>query len=617
MDRTAFSPWWEESRAEDLAHSVMHTYEGFKTESEGYGRFIAYRNYLSLFLNRNISTELASEYLKSYYQEGFSRVPFNLVKMNIDMVQNRISKMTPRPKFLPRGGNYSLKKKAELLERWVAAQFRWMDVHVHAQRHFQDVLLYGTGVMKVWREGSKIKTERVYPGEIFVDETEGYYDCVRQLIHRRYVSRKVLQRLFPKHARALEEVGAADEALDEFEKSKFSDQVVVVEAWHLPSEAHEDSELETDGRHVIVVGDVVLVDEEWEHDDFPFVFTRWSRHPRGFFGIGLAEELTGIHLDVNYTIERINKAIELVATPQVWLESSAQIKANKITNIPGQINYYTGIPPVFQTPQAASPETYQYLQSQIARSLQISRLSENAMTNKIPSGLETGAAVQAWNDIESMGFQLVAQSYERAFVKITEWLIRLGKECYEENPKYSVVAERDKHTIEQVPWKKLDMERDSYVIEVWPVSSLPFHPSGRLDMVEKMINMGMVQPQDARELVNMPDVDGFRTLEKATKDNIAKTLEDMLDEGIYRAPEPWIDIDLAMKMAQTSLNDAQVNDVPEDRITLVSKYLRAVTGMKQRQLQATAMQTGAMSPTAPPAVGPNGLPPTAVTGGEA
>lgn len=613
MDMVEFQPWWEEQGDEDLAHSVMKTYRALRQESDAVGRFQAYRNYLSLFLNREVSSDLAKEYLRTYYQDGFSRVPFNLIKMNIDMVQNRVAKMTPRPKFLPRGGNYSLQKKAELSERWVAAQFRWNDVYVQAQRHFQDVLLYGTGVLKTYREGTKIKTERVYPGEIFIDETEGYYDCIRQLFHRRYISRRVLQRLFPKKARDLQEVGGPDEHNDEFERSKFSDQVIVVEAWHLPSAEGAD-----DGRHVITCDEVVLLDEKWEHDDFPFVITRWSRHPRGFYGIGLAEELVGIHIDVNYTIERINKSLELTATPQVWLEQNSNIKSNKITNIPGQINYYSGTPPIFQTPQAASPELYQYLQAQIARSLQIARLSENAITNKIPSGLETGAAVQAWNDIESMGFQLVAQSYERAFVKLAEWYLRFGKEVYKADPKGStVVAANDRHTIEEVQWKDLDLEKDSYVIEVWPVSSLPFHPSGRLDMVEKMIQMGLVDQAAARNLINFPDLEAETSLANASRDNIKFTLEQLLDEGKWIAPDPAIDLELALKEAQAALNKAQRMQVPEERLALVRKYMRSVKGLLDRRAQAAAIASGPMSPTAPPAVGPNGVPPTAVTGGEA
>ena len=199
---------------------------------------------------------------------------------------------------------------------------------------------------------------------------------------------------------------------------RLSDQIEVVEAWHLPSGPGA-----SDGRHIIAIDQATLLDEPWESDKFPFCFVRWSPEPRGFYGVGLAEELLGIHLDVNTTIDKIERALELVATPQIWIEQGSRVKPTHMTDIPGAINTYSGTPPIYMAPPAVSPETYNYLNSQIQRGLQVARLSAQSMSGKIPSGLETGAAVREFHDIESESFSLVSKNYETFFMDIYDRLV--------------------------------------------------------------------------------------------------------------------------------------------------------------------------------------------------
>lgn len=609
LDLDPYCPWWETKGKEETAHSIAKTYERFLNEAQGTNRFGAYRTFLSVFLNRDISAEESRDWLQTYERDGYSRVPFPFAKMVADMVQNRIAKMRPRPKFLPRGGNYSSHQKAKLLERWIHAVFRWNNVYDHAQEAFQDALIYGTGVLKVWREGPKVCTERVYPGELFVDEVESYYKQVRQLIHRRYISRRVLAAQFPKFRAQIMEAPAPSTVDEEYTHHRFGDQVEVLEAWHLPS--GEDA---GDGRHVIAVRGCTLLDEEWVHDDFPFLIVRWSRNPRSWFGIGLVEELVGIHLDINFTLDRIQEGIELIV-PQIWMQNSSGVKTSKITNIVGQVNTYTGNAPIFSTPAAVSPEILQYVQSQIQRGLNIARLSETSIGQKTPAGLETGKAVTAWNDIESAGFQIVAQQYEQLFVALAEWYVRFGKEAYEEDNKFTVIAARDKHTVEEIPWKKVDPKSDSFLIEVQPVSSMHFHLSGRIDQVQSLIQMGLVDPTSAGELLNLPDIDRKVTLERAAEEAIEKILEDIRDEGKYTAPEPFMDAALCLKMGQAAVNEALRMGLPEKRRALLLKFVRSAHALLIES-QAQVMDPMGADPGGPPAPGPGGAPPTAVPGGE-
>ena len=287
--------------------------------------------------------------------------------------------------------------------------------------------------------------ERVFPGELLVDEHEAFFDKPHQLYQTKFITKDVLKAMFPGNDGVIEMSSVISDTKDDesLEQSPLVDQVEVVEGWHLRSGPES-----SDGRRIVFVSGGILADEPYVHDDFPFSFVRWMHEPRGFYGIGLAEDLLGIHLDMNTTIRKIERALELTATPQVWVQKGSGVDSKKITDIPGAVNYYTGqVPPKFFTPTSVPPDVFQYLQQQFQRALQIARLSDSAIGARIPAGLETGQAVRNFHDIETESFSLVARQYEDFFLDLARKYVRTGKEISKRVKNYTVVIEKDKFTV--------------------------------------------------------------------------------------------------------------------------------------------------------------------------
>jgi hypothetical protein len=585
--------WWTKEYDDE---SVMATYSHIK--NRGGGRRDDNLRHMRLYGNRDYIGVGPGDYAASYSPD---RITLNIIKSVCDTVSSRIAKNRPRPVFLTSGGNYSLRRRAQLLEKFVESQFYTTGLYNIAPKVFLDACVFGTGVIKTYRINDQIVVERVFPGEVLVDAAEGFYGNPQQMFQCKYINRDQLIAMFPDKEGEIRV--AESPPNDEYGVGYDTtcDQLEVVEAWHLPSSPEAG-----DGKHCIVIDGCMLFEEEWKHDTFPFSFIRWSDRLRGFWGMGLAEELTGIQIEVNKLLLKIQKAMQLLAVPWVLVEAGSKIKKAHLNNQIGAIIPYTGTPPIVRPNQTMSPEVFSHLDRLYRRAYEIAGVSQLSAASLKPAGLESGVALREYNDIESERFALISRNYETMFMDVAKKIVALGRDISEQYPQWSVVAQRDRNTIQEVKWKDVDLKKDAYVLKVFPSSSLPTTPAGRLAMVEQLMGAGLLSGDEAKRLLDFPDLDRELALDRAASDNIDRIVENIVDEGLYESPEPFMDLVLAMKKVQAAYNKAVNDNVPEDRLSMLRQFLAATHILIQRAQQP------AVAPTDPPAPGPTGASPTAV-----
>jgi len=418
----------------------------------------------------------------------------------------------------------------------------------------------------------------VFPGEVFVNQADGFYGEPRTFYQRKFIDREVLLDMYPQYANQIRNADRTTNDMD-YGVDSLVDQIEVVEGWHLPSGPDTN-----DGRHSIVITNATLYDGPWDKGYFPFVFVRWTDRLLGFWGSGITEDIMGIQLEINRLMIRINKALHLMAVPRIYVENNSKVRKSFFNN-----------------------DVFDHLEMLYARAFEISGITQMAATGRKPSGLDSGVALREYQDIESLRFTTVSRQYEQMYIEAAKQVVDLGRDIYAEDNEYSVVLSKDKNTIETVDFSEVDMEADDYVLQVHPSSSLPVTPAGRLAFVEQMISLNLLGPDEAKRLLDFPDLEAQLSLDRAASMLIDRNIEFMLDDGRYIPPPPYQDQQLAMKKVQAALQNAEQNGVPEDRLDLLRQYLVTTHQMIQRaQMQQLAMQQGAMIPGAPPAVGPDG-----------
>jgi len=116
-----------------------------------------------------------------------------------------------------------------------------------------------------------------------------------------------------------------------------SDQVMIAEAWHLPSSAESG-----DGRHVIVCTSGIILDEPYEKKQFPFVFLPYAPRMAGLWAQGLSEQLQGTQIKINKILVTISQSISLVGVPRVFVEDGSKVVKAHLNDKIGAIITYRG-----------------------------------------------------------------------------------------------------------------------------------------------------------------------------------------------------------------------------------------------------------------------------------
>lgn len=603
--------WWLEEDDDELAECLKQTYSNIRDNDSS--RLECNAHFKRMYGGSAVSALTASNWSRAAEDNPLS---LNVVKAAIDAVTAKIGKQTPIPRPVTMGGNPSLRRKAKLLERFLVAQFQISNVYKEATKAFLDAGLFGTGILHVTTCDGEILVERTHPSEIFVDPFEARYGKPRSLYRKKWVDRETLASLFPSAREVIMRASSnkAGSVNDEIEPDYDSagDQVLVIEAWHLGAGKEE-------GKHAIVVDSGAVLVESWKYKYHPFVFFRWSEDPDGFWGTGAAEDLNGIQVEINRLLTKIQSAFHLLAVPRVFVQAGSKFQKTHFDNKIGAIVPYMGQPPVVMTPQTIHPEMFQHLDRLYNRAFEIVGVSQLSIGGRNPlAGDVSGVALDTYHDIETERFSIIAKDFERAIRDVGLRMIDCAKEL---GGDFAAPAARDKNTIDWLSWKDVEMDEDEYVLHVESVSSLPSTPAGRMRWVLAMVNGGLItDPKRALRMLDFPDTEQELALDDAAERLIDSLIERILDDGEYTPPEPFMDLQLAMKKGQLWYQRALEMRVEPERRDMLIQFItqvRMLLVQAQVEQQKLAAQVAGMNQPmnnmAPPPPGPSGQPPGAVT----
>tara|TARA_R110002126_G_scaffold172712_8_gene321523 strand:- start:1330 stop:3207 length:1878 start_codon:yes stop_codon:yes gene_type:complete len=515
------------------------------------------------------------------------RVTYNLVKSCIDTAASKIAKARPKPQFLTSGGDYALREQAKDLTKYIEGVFYSCDYYSVASRAFIDGCVFGTGAIKFYPSKGQIKCERVIPEEIKVDDNDGLYGKPKSMYQTKQLSRSSMVDKYPDYEFAINSAAASTSA------SSNVDLIQVIEAWHRGPT----------GSHTICIENATLFSEKWDKDYFPFVFYRWSDRLTGFFGQGLSEELVGTQLEINRTLRNIQLAQKLIAVPRIAINEQSKVSTTQLNNEIGSIIRYNqaGGPPTFHTPTAMNAEVYNHLKWLIQSGYEKTGISMLSATSKKPSGLDSGAALREYSDIESERFMLTSLQYEKLSLEAAKIIIDLSRDMFMEDKTLSVSVP-GKEFIETIPWKRVNIKDDEYIMKLFPVGILPDSPAGRLAKIQEMVQAGMIPQEKAIELLDFPDLESYESLETANASLVEKDIYKILETGKYYPPEPQMDLVAAAQTAHKHYLKGRVDDIAPERLELLLRFIDDAERLQKQKEAALAPPAEMVPPMAPAGV---------------
>lgn len=586
--------WWT-AKKENLAQELVATASFLKKSQNWRQRQAAI--FARLYGNQNLFSYIGSNIAKMDQTLGLpmDRPTFNLISSITDTLVSRISQDKPSPVFLTDNSDYQQRTLAKKLNGFIQGEFYRTKAYDHGEYILRDGCVEGTGCLKIIRTpDNKVGLDRVLLTEILIDLNEAIYGDPRQLYHIKLVDRDVAKSMFPGFEAIIDKADKATPDNSGDSSSTVADMILLVEGWHLRS-----GEKAKDGRHTIACSAGVLLDDEtWDKKNFPFAFLHYTKRLLGFWGQGVAERQIGTQTELNQILHTIARAIKLVGVPRVFMEQGAKVSKATNNNEIGVIITYKGTKPSYEVAPCNAQELYQERDRLIQYGYRSEGVSEMAAASQKPAGLDSGEAIRTYENITADRFSTLTRHYQQFFVDLTYLMMDEAIDIAKEDGKYATIYP-NKNGVREIQLPKLDMQKDPFVIQCYTMSSLPKDPAGRQARIAEMIQSGMITIREGRRLMDFPDLQQMETLANAAEERIFQYLDDIIEDGKYTAPDPFMDIALGKQFLVQYYNLYIAAKLPEAKAQMLRNFwqqLLVLEAASQPKMPQPAPNTPQASP---------------------
>lgn len=592
-ERAKVFQWWMADTDEQLASQTLSTAAYIKENQTWRVRQLAVD--IRLYCGLSVYSYAGSNTSKLDQTKSLpeDRPTYNLIQSLVDTICARITQNRPAPVFLTDNSDYKERHVAQQLNSFVLGEFYQTKAYDKASDIFRDGCITGTGALKVYEnDENRVDVDRVLATDLYMDMNDSINGQPSLLYQFKLVDRSKLLAVINK-GRERKAIEMAPNAYpDASNEASTSDQVMVVEAWKLPSFKGAK-----DGRHVICMAGspIPVFQEVYTKNKFPFVWFIYSKPFLGFFGQGIATRQFGTQITLNRILYTIARAITLVGVPRVFQEQGSKVMTASNNNEIGVIVKYSGVKPSYEVAPCNSPELYSERDRLIQYGYQSEGVSFMQASSQKPEGLDSGEAIRSYDNIATDRMAPVARKFDNIFIDLAYLITDTAIDIAKRDGKYQTVFP-NKDGTKQIDLPNIKYLQDPFTIQCFSESSLPKEPSGRMQKVTEMVQSGMISIKEGRRLLNYPDLGQMEKLSNASEERIFQYLDGIVETGKYRGPDPFMDLSLAEELTVQYYNLYVAAKLEASKERKLRTFFTQVQALK-----AAAMPPPPPSPTMPAA----------------
>lgn len=570
------SYWWLTKDKDQMGREVLETASFLKTRQQY--RYRQASIHARLYGNMPLANFAGSNLTKlsSTNNLPVDRPTFNVIQSCVDTLVSRISQSRPRPVFLTDGGDYKARTLSKQMNNFISGEFYQLKANQMAEQMLRDATILGTGCCKILETGDKkVGMERVLLTELLVDANDAFYGNPRTLYQLKLIDRSIVSHLFPKERSKIAQAEQAYPDNSGDSSQTMSDQIMLVESWHLPSGPGAG-----DGKHVISCSSGLILEEDYDKKDFPFVFLHYSPRLVGFWSQGLSEQLTGTQIEINKLLVTISQSISLVGVPRVFVEDGSKVVKAHLNDKVGAIVTYRGTKPIYEVAPCVPQELYAQLQRLIDYAYQQSGISALAATSQKPAGLNSGEAIRNYDDLQSDRFTVLNKRFDNLFIDLAYKVIDCAKDIAIRDGKYSTVYP-NKDGTKEICLPEAKLLDNPFVIQCFDSNALPKDPAGRKQSIVDDMQAGILTLEEGRRLLNYSDLEQDDKLAMAAEERILKILDDIVESGKYVPPDSMINIMLAKTKVVQYYNLYAAYNLTEERLQMLRDWQEQLSMLEQ------------------------------------
>lgn len=532
-------------------------------------------------------------------------VPLNICAPIVDTGEAKIAGATrPRPYFKGVGADWSKKRKAKRLQKFIDGEFDRTGAYRIGSRVCKDGGIFGTAGAEPYLKNGQICLDRVLASEIIVDENLAHDAAPREMTRIREVSKSLLAERYPKHAKAIEALPPVGMS------TKWSELVEVYDTVCLPSGAKDKDGDPKPGRRVITIPGATLSYKDYTRDYFPWVIFRWTEMPTGFFGQGLIHQVMGIQLEISRSDRNIAKSLHLLANPRVLTFEGSGIDPHHITNAWGTVlKCRKGMEPTIWTSQIVPPEYYQWVQDKYLKAFErVGMSTQSAFARKEP-GVDSGKHARELSDIQADRLAPVSVRYENFYLDLAKRYVDLAEELFETDKEFSTVINGSRYA-ERLRWADVRLDKADYTVQMFATNFIGRTPGAAFDDVKELMASELIDANEARALMEFPDLQRVFDLRNADRDAFEQQIELILDRDLMLSPDPYMGLEslkMGKELFREAYNRARAENVEKNKLDLMRNWLDACVNLIADAEAKEAAKQAASMPPAPPA--PAQMPP--------
>lgn len=576
--------WWKADTKEQRATQAIST-AAYLKELLLY-RYRQASMFARLYGNMPIYNFIGSGFNRYQFAANLpqDRATMNVIQSVIDTKVSRIAQSKPRPLFLTNGGDYKNMDLSEQMNRFIQGELFQVKAYEKGQDFLRDSEVWGSGWWKIIEtQDHKVGLERKLLTDLLFDPNDAFYGSPRCLYEFKIIDREVAIDMVQKNAKssqnAKSKIERAEQAyIDNSNDSQrtTSDQIMLVEAYRLPSCIDAG-----DGCHVIACSAGSVLDEDFNKDKFPYVKLDSSPRMVGMDGQGAAERLMGSQVSINKLLQTMEASINLNAVPRIFLEEGSKVVKAHINNNVGSIVTYRGTVPQFATGTTGlGQDVFAHLERIIKFAYQQEGVSLMNAGGQKPAGLNSGEAIRSYDDIQTDRFAAQEYRYHQAYVDLAYLIIDKAIDICEEQGSYQTVWP-NKNGNQEVNLPDIKLLKDNpFVIQCMDTSSLPIEPAGRIATITERMQAGIYSPQQGIALMESLDLVQEDQLMTASEKRIRKILDNIVKDGKYQPPDPFMDLNQAQLILNQYYNLYEQNKLEESKAQMLRDFKTQIDMLK-------------------------------------
>jgi hypothetical protein len=482
----------------------------------------------------------------------------NLLKAVTDTHVSKITQVKVRPFFNPIVGNFKTRKVCRNAQIFFDEYFEEENVHEKAIQCARFADIFERGI--IWINDVDHRIDRLPPWEFYFDASEfNYGDKLSRCFVFQIKYPLVRMKPFLDENKDKEEVSAL---LDMLKQNPFQKVNRVV---------YYDLE---NKQRILMANDKFVETTDIEYDCSPAAILFFEPPVKGSNSISLIDIDYPVQSQVDSLCRKIHLALELSPANSIWVPKGNDVKASMLTNDIGAVYTYQPIPTVstpvvISTPPAFDPQYERMLEFWIRQAFEMPGISQLSAQAKKPQGLDSGVALKTVEDVESDRHNPFLQAYIRLYMDVAHKVIEIFPENDDVLPKKSGRA--------NITWKDIKKEKDTFSIQFSASSSLSKDPAVKMQQIEKLLAMKIIDQPMVSSLLELPDLEGAYGIMNASYDWAHRVIERAVEDGNFDFYEVG---DLKMLFSETAstLLRLDANDEEKEVLDALVKLLGIVKG---------------------------------------